>query len=127
MKNNMLRNFALMLAIALAFSSCASTKVAKDPHAQYLGEWDYVVEDLPVDIDGTFVLSKVEGVLKAKMVNPMGELEIEDITIEEGVLKSEFDVEGNFIELEGTFTENAYDGFLFVQGGEFPMKMTKKQ
>lgn len=127
MKNNIVRNFALLLTVIIAFSSCASTKVAKDPHAQYLGEWDYVVEDLPVDIDGTFVLSKVEGVLKAKMVNPMGELEIEDITIEEGVLKSEFDVEGNFIELEGTFTENAYDGFLFVQGGEFPMKMTKKQ
>jgi len=127
MKNNIVRNFALLLTVIIAFSSCASTKVAKDPHAQYLGEWDYVVEDLPVDIDGTFVLSKVEGVLKAKMVNPMGELEIEDITIEEGVLKSEFDVEGNFIELEGTFTENAYDGFLFVQGGEFRMKMTKKQ
>ena len=65
MKNNILRNFALMLAVALAFSSCASTKVAKDPHAPYLGEWDYVVEELPVDIDGTFVISKEEGVLKA--------------------------------------------------------------
>jgi hypothetical protein len=73
------------------------------------------------------VISKVEGVLKGKMVNPMGEIEIEDLTIEEGVLKSEFDVEGNFIELEGTFTENTYKGFLLVQGGEFPMNMTKKQ
>ena len=127
MKKHTVSNFALLLTVVIAFSSCASTKVAKDPHAQYLGEWDYVVEDLPVDIDGTFVLSKAEGVLKAKMVNPMGELEIEDITIEEGVLKSEFEVEGNFIELEGSFNENAYDGFLFVQGGEFRMKMTKKQ
>jgi hypothetical protein len=127
MKNNTIRNFALVLTVVLAFSSCASTKVAKDPHAQYLGEWEYAVEDLPVDIDGTFVISKVEGVLKGKMVNPMGEIEIEDLTIEEGVLKSEFDVEGNFIELEGTFTENTYKGFLLVQGGEFPMNMTKKQ
>ena len=127
MKNNTIRNFALLLTVVLVFSSCASTKVAKDPHAQYLGEWEYAVEDLPVDIDGTFVISKVEGVLKGKMVNPMGEIEIEDLTIEEGVLKSEFDVEGNFIELEGTFTENTYKGFLLVQGGEFPMNMTKKQ
>jgi len=127
MKSNTTRNFALLLAVILAFSSCASTKVAKDPHAPYLGQWDYVVEELPVDIDGVFEILKVEGVLKAKMVNPMGEMEIEDLTIEEGVLKSEFEVEGNFIELEGTFTENAYNGFLFVQGGEFPMKMTKKQ
>ena len=127
MKNNILRNFALMLAVALAFSSCASTKVAKDPHAQYLGEWDYQVLELPVDIDGTFVISKEEGVLKAAMVNPMGEILIEGLTIEENVLKAEFDVEGNYIELEGTFEENAYSGFLFVQGGEFVMKMTKKE
>ncbi|MEA3460980.1 MAG: hypothetical protein U9R49_03805 [Bacteroidota bacterium] len=127
MKNSIIRNFALLLTVLIAFSSCASTKVAKDPHAQYLGEWDYVVEDLPVDIDGTFVISKVEGVLKANMVNPMGEMEIEKVTIEEGVLKADFEVEGNYIELEGTFTENVYKGFLFVQGGEFPMNMTKKQ
>ena len=126
MKNNILRNFALMLAVALAFSSCASTKVAKDPHAQYLGEWDYQVLELPVDIDGTFVISKEEGVLKAAMVNPMGEVLIEGLTIEENALKAEFDAEGNLIELEGTFEGNAYSGFLFVQGGEFVMKMTKK-
>jgi len=125
MKNNILRNFTLMLALALAFSSCASTKVAKDPHAPYLGEWDYQVLELPVDIDGTFVISKEEGVLKATMVNPMGEVVIEGLTIEENTLKAEFDVEGNFIELEGTFEGNAYSGFLFVQGGEFVMKMTK--
>ena len=123
----MLRNFALMLAVALAFSSCASTKVAKDPHAPYLGEWDYQVLELPVDIDGTFVISKEEGVLKATMVNPMGEMSLEEITIVENVLKSEFEVEGNFIELEGTFDGNAYSGFLFVQGGEFVMNMTKKE
>ncbi|MBE9517240.1 MAG: hypothetical protein IMY68_01685 [Bacteroidetes bacterium] len=125
MKNNILRNFALMLAVALAFSSCASTKVAKDPHAQYLGEWDYQVLELPVDIDGTFVISKEEGVLKAAMVNPMGEVLIEGLTIEENILKAEFDAEGNIIELEGTFEGNAYSGFLFVQGSEFVMKMTK--
>jgi len=123
----MLRNFVLMLAVALAFSSCAATKVAKDPHAPYLGEWDYQVLELPVDIDGTFVISKEEGVLKAAMVSPMGDIVIEDLTIEENVLKAEFDVEGNYIELEGTFEGNAYSGFLFVQGGEFVMKMTKKE
>ncbi len=127
MKNRTIRNFALLLTVILAFSSCASTKVAKDPHAPYLGNWEYVVEELPVDIDGTFVISKEEGALKGKMVNPMGELVIEDISIEAGVLKAEFDVEGNFIELEGTFEGNTYKGFLLVQGGEFPMTMTKQE
>ena len=126
MKNNILRNFALMLAVALAFSSCASTKVAKDPHAPYLGEWDYQVLELPVDIDGTFIISKEEGILKATMANPMGDMVIEGVTIEENVLKADFEVEGNYIELEGTFEGNAYSGFLFVQGSEFVMKMQKK-
>lgn len=127
MKNNTLRNFALLLAVMLTFASCASTKVAKDPHAPYLGNWDYAVQDLPVDIDGTFVITKEEGVLKAEMVNPMGEIVIEDITIEEGILKAEFDVEGNFIELEGTFEGDTYKGGLFVQGGEFAMTMKKQE
>ena len=126
MKNHTFRNFTLLLALVLAFSSCASTKIAKDPHAPYLGNWDYAVQDLPVDIDGTFVISKEEGVLKAEMVNPMGAMTIEDITIEEGVLKAEFDVEGNFIELEGTFEGESYTGGLFVQGSEFPMTMKKQ-
>jgi hypothetical protein len=127
MKNNTLRNVALLLAVILAFSSCASTRVAKDPHAPYLGNWDYSVQDLPVDIDGTMVISKEEGVLKATLVTPMGEAPIGEITIEEGVLKAEFDAEGNFIELEGTFEGNSYKGALFVQGGEFPMTMTKQE
>lgn len=125
MKKNTLRNLGLLLAVALVLSSCASTKVAKDPHAAYLGNWDYAVEELPVDIDGTMVISKEEGVLKAVLATPMGEAAIEDITIEDGVLKAEFDAEGNFIELEGTFEGDTYSGFLLVQGGEFPMKMKK--
>lgn len=126
MKKTTFRNLAFLLTLVLVLSSCASTKIAKDPHAPYLGNWDYAVQDLPVDIDGTFVISKEEGVLKAQLVNPMGELTIEDITIEEGVLKAEFDVEGNFIELEGTFEGESYNGALFVQGGEFPMTMKKQ-
>ena len=123
----MFRSLAFLFAIVLVFSSCASTKVPADPHAQYLGNWDYVVDDLPVDIDGTMIITKEEGDLNATMANPMGELLIEDVSIEEGVLKAEFEVEGNFIELEGTFEGNTYNGALFVQGGEFPMKMTKQE
>ena len=127
MKNNIIRNFVLMLAVLLAFSSCASTRVAKDPHAQYLGDWEYAVEELPVDIDGTFVISKEEGILNATMVNPMGEMVIEGISIEANVLKADFEGEGNLIELEGTFEGDSYSGFLLVQGAEFVMKMKKKQ
>ena len=125
MKNTTLRNFALLLALMLAFTSCASTKRAKDPHAQYLGNWEYVVQNLPVDIDGTLVLSKEEGVLKTVMVNPMGDLEIEGVTIVDGNLKAEFEAQGNIVVLEGKFEGDAYNGFLIVQDTEFVMKANR--
>ena len=121
MKNTTIRNFALLIAVMFAFASCASSRIAKDPHAHYLGDWEYVVEDLPVDIDGTLVLSKVEGVLNAVLVNPMGDLAIEGMTIVDGNLKAEFDAQGNLVELEGKFEGDVYNGFLIVQDTEFVM------
>ena len=127
MKSKTLRNLALLLSVSLALSSCASLKVNKDPHAPFLGEWEYEVAEIPVDIDGTCVISKEEGVLKALLITPMGEANIEEITIEDNALKAEFDAGGNNVELEGTFDGNTYSGFMLVQGGQFPMKMTKTE
>lgn len=123
MKN--MKNFALLLAVMFALSSCAATKVAKDPNAQYMGDWEYVVEELPVDIDGTMVLSTVEGVIKTTLVNPMGDLEIEGTTIVDGNLKAEFDAQGNLVELEGKFEGDTYNGVLIVQDTEFVMTAKK--
>jgi len=122
-----IRNFALLLAVMFALSSCAGSKVAKDPHAQYMGNWEYVVEDLPVDIDGTMILSKVEGVIKTVLSNPMGDMEIEGATIVDGVFKAEFDAQGNLVELEGTFEGDSYNGVLVVQDTEFVMTAKKAQ
>ena len=127
MKHNTIKNFALLLTLLFAFSSCASLKLGSKSIKKYLGEWDYAVEELPVDIDGTFVISNEDGVLKGTLITPMGEVEIDEITIEEGVLKASFDAEGNFVELEGTFEGDSYNGALYVQDSEFPMKMTKKK
>ena len=124
---NTLKNLALLFAVIIALSSCAATKVAADPHAPYLGNWAYVVEELPVDIDGTLAISKEEGVLKAVLMTPMGDLPIEDFNIVDGALKAEFDAEGNIVELEGKFEGDAYDGLLIVQGSEFVMKAKKEQ
>ncbi len=120
-----MRNLALLFAVMFALSSCASTKVAKDPHAPFLGDWEYVVEDLPVDIDGTMAISKEEGTLKAILLTPMGDVPIQDISITEGTLKAEFDAEGNLVELEGKFEGDSYSGYLIVQGSEFVMKAKK--
>jgi hypothetical protein len=125
MKNTTFRNFALLAAIMFAFSSCASMKVAKDPNAQYMGEWEYEVIDLPVDIDGTLTLSTEDGVIKTFMSNPMGELEIEGLTITDGNLAAEFDADGNLVELKGTFDGESYSGHLIVMDTEFVMNMKK--
>ena len=121
MKNITLKNLALLLAVMFALSSCAATKLAKDPNAQYMGDWEYVVEDLPVDIDGTMILSTVEGVIKTVLANPMGDMEIEGATIVDGIFKAEFDAQGNLVELEGKFDGDSYKGVLVVQDTEFVM------
>jgi hypothetical protein len=127
MKNLTIKNSALLLAVLLAFSSCAATKVAKDPHAQYLGDWEYVVEELPVDIDGTMTLSKEEGVLKALLSNPMGDMELDAVSIVDGVFKAELDADGTLVEMEGTFEGDAFAGYLSAQGADFVMKAKKVQ
>jgi len=121
----MFKNLALLFAVVLAFSSCASMKMAKDPLAQYVGQWDYVVEDLPVDIDGTFVITNVEGVLMGKLVNPMGELEIGEVKVVDGALEASFDADGNYVMLKGNFEGETYSGALNVMDTDFPMKMKK--
>ena len=126
MQNNTIRNFALLLTVLIAFSSCASMKLGKKSNP-YVGTWDYIVEELPVDIDGTFVIAEEEGVLKGTLINPMGEMNLDMITIEENVLKAEIDAEGTLVELEGTFEGDSYSGMLYAQEGEFPMKMTKQK
>lgn len=127
MKNTTIRNFALLLAVMFALSSCAATKVAKDPHAPYLGNWEYAVEDLPVDIDGTMIISKVEGILKASLSNPMGDMDLDAVSIVEGVFKAELDADGTLVEIEGTFEGDTYAGYLMAQGAEFVMKAKKVQ
>jgi hypothetical protein len=125
MKKNLIKNLALLFAVVLAFSSCASMRMAKDPYAQYVGQWDYIVEDLPVDIDGTFIITNLEGVLMGKLVNPMGELEIGEVKIVDGALEASFDAEGNYVLLKGNFEGDTYTGALNVMDTDFPMKMTK--
>jgi hypothetical protein len=126
MKNNTLRNFALLLTVLFAFSSCASMKMGKKANP-YVGSWEYVVEELPVDIDGTLVITEVEGALKGTLVNPMGEMDLDKLTIVDDELTAELDADGTLVEFEGKFTGSTYEGFLFAQGGEFVMKMTKQE
>jgi hypothetical protein len=66
-------------------------------------------------------------VIKTTMITPMGELEIEGLTIEDGTLKAEFDAQGNLIELEGTFEGDTYNGYLTVQDTDFVMTAKKVQ
>jgi hypothetical protein len=126
MKKNTMKNLALLLAVILAFSACASTKIVKDPNAKFLGEWEYVVEEIPVDVDGIMTISNIEGVLHGSLSNSMGEMEISEFSIEDGLLKASFDADGNFVELGGAFDGDSYTGTLTVQDTDFPMKAKKK-
>jgi hypothetical protein len=118
--------FLLLLSIGLITTSCSSTKLAAKTAKKYVGNWDYKVAEIPVDLDGTLVISFEEGTYSADMITPMGTAEISDITIVDNKLKASFDADGNYIDLEGTFGGNSYKGLFMVSGSEFDMTMEKK-
>jgi len=127
MKTKLSFRIFILSALVLGLSSCAAMKSGGDSPKKYVGDWEYKVEELPIDIDGTFVVDYQDGVYTVLLITPMGDLALDDVTIEKGVLNSTFNADGNFGEIGGTFTGDQFDGSLLVQGNEFVMKATRKK
>ena len=124
MKQYIKINFLLILAAGLIWAGCAATKTT----AKYVGNWDYVVKNLPDgDINGIMTIShdgeNFNGDIKSDDGNIT--ITIEDLKIEEDKLSSYFYFQGMKIDMSGEFDGNAYTGSIMVDYNEFPMTATK--
>lgn len=133
------RILILVFAIAMA-GGCATSKKTADttptePAAttsatttESVEEWAYVIKDLPDgDASGVFTLMKKEDKYSGVMKSELGEVDVNNLTIENDVLKCNYAVMGYSVNMTGTFTGDNFKGKINVEGYEFPMTAVKKK
>ncbi|HNR74322.1 MAG TPA: hypothetical protein PKM03_08860 [Cyclobacteriaceae bacterium] len=124
-----MKNFSIVLFIALAFTACVASKtVSKAPSPT--GNWDYTITGTPQgDFKGVMVIAEVDKVLTAKLVNDGGtELPIEKFLFNKETQKmsGEFDYSGALIFFDGLFATTEITGTMSTSGMYFPFKATRK-
>ena len=116
--------FSLFLVSLLG--ACASLQTQVDP---VLGEWQYVIENLPQgEPEGSFTIVNngdgYTGTLQRKGDQPVP---LENIILENGVLESSgFSTDGYSVVMSGTFEGDAFEGTLSVIGRTFPITAVRK-
>lgn len=134
---NILRNLTLLLlsaALIIGIGCSASKKTGNVPkdnksvsYTSYTGTWPFVVTGTPEgDTKGDMIISVNGDVLKGTIAAGGGQVDIENIKIENNVLTGVFNYNGMSINMIGTFTGNSYEGKVEAQGYAFPMTATKK-
>jgi hypothetical protein len=111
MTNFFKTSYLLIILAGLIWAGCAGTKTSKE--AAYLGDWEYLVEGTPN--------GDVRGVM-----NDMGEIELNDLSIVEDKLSANFDIQGMNLVMDGTFEGPKFTGTIGVDYNSFPMTATKK-
>lgn len=94
-----------------------------------LGEWEYVIKDLPDgDTKGTLQI-KLEGDKYVGTIqSDQGSIPLKDLVIENEKLKSaSFQAQGYNVGLSGTFSGDAFTGKIRAAGYDFPMTAVKKK
>ena len=119
-------NIVFSLFVASLLGACASLQTQVDP---VLGEWQYVIENLPRgEPEGSFTIVNngdgYAGTLQRKGDQPVP---LENIILENGVLESSnFATQGYSVTMSGTFEGDSFEGTLSVIGRTFPISAVKK-
>ncbi len=121
----MIRKTLIILIAAFAAYACAASKKAVDVS---IGEWEYVIKDTPEgDVSGTMVIGKDGDSYTGKFVSDIGELPLQNLTIQDGQLNGMFEYTGYEIGVEGKFEGDSFTGKCVVEYMEFPMTATRKK
>ncbi len=113
------------IAVCL-LSACATLQTPVDPT---LGDWDYVIENLPRgEPEGTFTIAKdgegYTGTLRRKGGDGVT---LDDIVIAGNLLESSrFQAQGNTVVMSGTFEGGSFEGTLVVRGRSFSITAVNK-
>lgn len=134
---NIFRNFTLLLvsaALVTLMGCSASKKAGRVPkenksvsYTAYTGTWPFVVTGTPEgDTKGDMIISAEGGALKGVISAGGGQVDIENLKIENNVLTGVFNYNGMSVNMIGTFNGSSYEGKVEAQGYAFPMTAAKK-
>jgi len=118
-------NLILILAAGLIWTGCAATKTTA---SKYVGNWDYVVRNLPDgDVNGIMSISQEGDAFKGNIKSDDGSISIiiEDLKIEDNKLTGYFYFQGMKIDMSGGFDGADFSGSIMVDYNEFPMSAQK--
>jgi len=118
----------LVLAVVIIlWSGCTSTKKSKTSIPNYIGQWNCVIS-LPDGDEDRYIKFNQEGDQVIGLIGgDQGEVQLSDLVIDEEKLSANFEVEGYFVNMAGTFEGNDLKGVLSVDGYEIPYAGTKQQ
>lgn len=120
----MIQRIFIFLLVALLSYACASSKKVADAST---GTWEYVIKNTPEgDLPGTMVIAKDGDSYTGYLETTQGRLELNDVVVENGNMKCNFDYMGYEILMTGLFEGNAFNGKVSVDYNDFPMTATKK-
>lgn len=125
MKNIFKISIIMILAAGLLWAGCATTKTTA---SKYVGNWDYVVRNLPDgDVNGIMTISQDGDAFKGNIKSDDGSVSItmEDFKIDENKLTSYFYFQGMKIDMSGEFDGAEFTGSIMVDYNEFPISAQK--
>jgi hypothetical protein len=127
MKNSIKLFPLAMIVIMLLLAGCASTKKSKTSIPNYIGQWNVVISLPDGDEERYVKFVQEEDVVTGYVGGDQGEIQLEDLVIDEEKMSANFDVEGYHIDMTGNFEGDAIKGIMSAQGYEIPYEGTKQQ
>lgn len=125
MKNIFRITILLMLAAGMFWAGCTASKTTA---SKYVGNWDYVVRNLPDgDVNGIMTISQEGDGFSGHIKSDDGSISItmQDLTIADNKLTSYFYFQGMKIDMAGEFEGTDFSGSISVDYNEFPMSAQK--
>lgn len=92
--------------------SCGSTKTAINPDDKLVGDWSLIAEATPQgDVPITMTITKNEtGLFAGSFKSVMGNFEMLDLVLKNGVISCKFDVQGTLFGFKGVFADDEFKG-----------------
>lgn len=111
-------------AVFIAYG-CATSKKVVDIS---VGEWEYVVKDLPDgDRTGSFTITKEGDQRSGTLHGEQGDAPLNNLVIENDELICTFDYGDYTINMTGKFEGSTFTGKISLDYNEFPMTAVRKQ